>query len=85
MCSDDTLNIGVIVIKGVIDLEKPDGMICTLALQMLKDKEDTNEVWEELQALHKFDSSDVYVDERSGEIICELFGSLVERPYWYLR
>ena len=58
-------------------VEKPDGMICTLALQMLKDGED---IWGELQAIHKFDSSDVYIDERSGEIICLLFGSLTEWP-----
>jgi len=60
-------------------MDKPEGMICTLALQMLKDGID---VWGELQAIHKFDSSDVHIDERSGEIICELFGSLTERRYW---
>jgi hypothetical protein len=60
-------------------VSKPDGMIETVALQMLKDGID---IWGELQAIHKFDSSDVYIDERSGEIICELFGSLTERRYW---
>ena len=67
-------------------MEKPDGMINTLQLQFLKEPEECRkydiDIWGELQACYKFDSSDVHIDERSGEIICELFGSLTERKYW---
>jgi hypothetical protein len=67
-------------------MDKPYGMISTLELQFLKEPEECKkydiDIWGELQAVHKFDSSDVYIDERSGEIICELFGSLTEKRYW---
>jgi hypothetical protein len=61
-------------------MDKPYGMLLTEELQRLKDYEPG--MWDYIMVKFKVDTADIYVDERSGELICELFGSLTEKQYW---
>jgi hypothetical protein len=62
-------------------------MIETLQLQFLMEPEECKkygiDIWGELQACYKFDASRCYIDDRTGEIMCERFGSYTEKEYWH--